>query len=49
VTVPSEFVSVGPFQSTCSFVELMLVVVVKGRKWHNEEGRKVRNVMMKGR
>jgi hypothetical protein len=27
----------------------MLVMVVKGRKWHNKEGRKVRNDMMKGR
>ena len=57
MTVPSEFVSVGPFhqfkadaqQSTYSLVELMLMMVVKGRKWHNKEGRKVRNGMMKGR
>ena len=47
--MPSEFVSVGPFhqfkadaqQSTYSLVELMLMMVVKGRK--------VRNAMMKGR
>jgi hypothetical protein len=28
---------------------LVMVVKVKGRKWHNKEGRKVRNGMMKGR
>jgi hypothetical protein len=55
LTVPSELISVGPFhqfkadaaQSTYSCAELMLVV--KGRKWHNKEGRVVRSDMMKGR